>query len=165
MEEILDLIDEQNKVIGKTTRKEAWRKGLLYRCAGVYVMLNGKLVVQQRSSNKRVRPLHYSIVEETVQSGESFEEAAVRGVKEELGLKTTELEELGNIRVKDEEYNDNFLLGIFKANGAGKIKIDEKEVEKVKEMSLEEMEKLIESEEKISPGFSKSFSLLKEAME
>ncbi|MFH1390965.1 MAG: NUDIX domain-containing protein [Candidatus Diapherotrites archaeon] len=163
MEEILDLIDEENNVIGKASRKEIKEKGLLYRCAGVYVMHNEQLVVQQRSPNKQIRPLHYSIVEETVHSEESFEEAAVRGVKEELGLEATELEEFGKIRIKDEKYNDDFLLGVFKANGAGEIIIDKNEVESFKEISLEEAEKLLNSGEKISPGFSKSFPLLKEA--
>jgi len=164
MVEILDLINEENKVIGQASRKEVEEKGLLYRCAGIYVKIGEKIVIQQRSHNKKVRPLNYSIVEETVKTGETFEEAAVRGVKEELGLEVQALKELGVIHIRDKEYNDNFLLKVFLLKGVGKLVFDSIEVENIELKSMEEIEELISSEKKISPGFLESFKKFKEAI-
>ena len=164
MVEILDLINEKNEVIGQASRKEVEEKGLLYRCAGIYVKIGEKFVIQQRSHNKKVRPLNYSIVEETVKTGENFEEAAIRGVKEELGLEIQDLRELGVIHIQDKEYNDNFLLKIFSVKGIGKLVFDSIEVEDTELKNIKEIEELISSEKKISPGFLESFKKFKEAI-
>jgi len=164
MVEILDLINEKDEVIGQASRKEIEEKGLLYRCAGIYVKIGEKIVIQQRSHNKKIRPLNFSIVEETVKTGETFEEAAIRGVKEELGLEVQELKEIGIIHIQDKEYNDNFLLKIFSAKGIGKLVSDLIEVENTNLKSIDEIEKLISSEKKISPGFLESFKQFKEAL-
>ena len=164
MEE-LDLINGQNKVIGKAPRKEIEKKGLLYRCAGVYVLVGGKICVQKRASSKKIRPLHYSIVEETVKSGETFKQAAIRGVKEEIGLGAKNLKALGEITIKDQAYNDNFLFKIFSAEGTGKISIDKNEVDSAKLLSFGGAKKLLASKEKTSPGFSKSFKMFEGSLE
>ncbi|MCR4335627.1 MAG: NUDIX domain-containing protein [archaeon] len=164
MEEILDLINEKNEVIGKASRKEIEEKGLLYRCSGIYVQIGKKIVIEQRSHNKKIRPLNFSIVEETVKTGETFEEAAVRGVKEELGLDVQDLKELGVIHIQDKEYNDNFLLNFFLAKGIGKLLFDSEEVENIELKSIEEVEQLFSSGKKISPGFLESFKHFKKAI-
>jgi len=67
------------------------------------------LLFNKEAITKKIRPLNFSIVEETVKTGETFEEAAIRGVKEELGLEVQELKEIGIIHIQDKEYNDNSL--------------------------------------------------------
>ena len=164
VEEILDLINEKNEVIGQASRKEIEEKGLLYRCSGIYVQIGEKIVIEQRSHNKKIRSLNFSIVEETVKTGETFEEAAIRGVKEELGLEVQDLKELGVIHIQDKEYNDNFLLKIFLAKGIGKVIFDPVEIEKIELKSTGEIEQLFSSGEKISPGFLESFKHFKKVI-
>ncbi|HLC80115.1 MAG TPA: NUDIX domain-containing protein [archaeon] len=159
MQEILDLINEKDEVIGKASREEVKTHRLLYRCAGVYLERNGKVAIEKRSAKKAIRPGNYSLIEETVKSGESFEEAARRGVKEELGLEVQDLKFLGKKIIIDDNYPDSFMLGVFMCNGAGRIKLQKSEVEKVQFLSPKEVQELIKKEKKISPGLCQTFRM------
>src|SRR3989344_6227930 len=86
VEEIIDVIDENDNVLGQKPRSEVEKKGLLYRASEILVFVDGKLLIEKRSASKSKRPSHYSVVAETVKAGETYAEAAVRGVKEETGL-------------------------------------------------------------------------------
>ncbi len=159
-EEIIDIVDRKDKIIGKATRKQAKEKGLIYRCAGVYVRSNGKILIQKRSKTKSTRPNNWSILEETVKTGETYEEAAKRGLKEELGLKTKKLYYLGKKFIDDKEYNDKFFMKIYECKGKGKIKIQKEEIEEVETLNIDEIKKLVKTEEKISPSLLKTFKTL-----
>ncbi len=161
MEEIVDLINEKDEVIGRATRSEVKRKRLLYRCAGIYVKMKGKIVIEKRSARKELRPSNWSLVEETVKSGESFEQAAVRGVKEELGLETKSLKFIGKKIIVDSRYPDTFLLCVFVCEAKGKIRLQESEVEKVKLLTVRQIQKLLAKKEKASPGLSQTFEMYK----
>ncbi|MCR4369090.1 MAG: NUDIX domain-containing protein [archaeon] len=163
-EEILAIVNENDEVIGTAARSEVEEKGLLYRCSGVYPMLNGKFVLQKRSATKKIRPQHWSMVEETVKSGETYEEAARRGVREEMGLEVFELKDAGKITIRDEEYNDNFILKIFIAKCKGKIKIDKKEVAQAKQVSVREAEELAKTSQKISLGFHNTIAMARSSL-
>ena len=45
--EMLDLVNEQDEVIGKASREEVEEKGLLHRVSYVYVHYNGKIIVEK----------------------------------------------------------------------------------------------------------------------
>ena len=52
-EEIFDVIDENNKVIGKATRKEVHAKGLLHRAVHILIVNSkGEMLLQKRSMTK-----------------------------------------------------------------------------------------------------------------
>ena len=162
--EILDLVNEKDEIIGTASREEVEEKGLLHRVSYVYVHYNGKIIVEKRSSAKSTRPKHYSVVGETVKSEESFEESALRGVEEEVGLEAIDLKKIGKILSLDEEENDNKIVELFVCKGKGEIKKQDEEVEEVKLMSKEEIEEFLKTEEKISPAFRDTFKVYKEAM-
>ena len=161
MDETLDLINEKNEVIGLATRKEVEAAGLLYRSSEIFVFVGGKIAIQQRSVNKSKRPGYFSIVGETVKSGETFEHAAIRGVKEELGLNAKNLRKIGEKIIRDKLYNDNMLMALFVCNGEGKMEIDKSEVEQVILMSEKEIEHFLISREKISPALIEGFKMYK----
>ena len=160
--EILDLINEKNEVLGQVSRQEVREKGLLYRSAQIVVFYNGKIVLEIRSKNKSKRPLHLSDVGETVQAGETFEEAAVRGVKEEIGLDAENLKEIGEEIINDGESNDNFLARYFICEGKGEIKIQEEELESVELVEEEKLSEFVASHEKVSPSLLVAIKFLKE---
>jgi len=164
MEEILDVVDEQDNVIGKATRKEVDEKGLLHRVSFVYLKYNGKILIEKRSATKPKRPKHYTIIGETVESGESYEEGALRGIKEEVGLEGKNLKKIGKISIRDKEENSDEISTIFMAEGNGEIDLQKEEVECVKLLTVGEIEELINSEEKISPSLRETFQIYKEAM-
>lgn len=162
-DEIVDLINEKDEIIGRAKRSEVKRKRMLYRCAGIYVKMNGKIVIEKRAARKELRPGSWSIVEETVKSGETFKQAAVRGVKEELGLDVKNLKFVGKKIIVDPRYPDTFLLCVFSCEGKGKIRLQESEVEKVKLMAIKQAERMLGKEEMVSPGLGQTFEMYKTA--
>jgi len=88
-EEILDIVDADNRVTGATTRAEIHRLGLRHRACHIFVFnRSGQVLVQQRSMTKDNNPgLWDSAAAGHVDSGESYAGCAVRELEEELGLR------------------------------------------------------------------------------
>lgn len=87
--EIFDVVDEDDNVIGKTTRSEANKnKNLIHRSIGVAVFnKKGEMFLQQRSATKDTDPGKWTIsCSGHVNSGDSYENTAKREMEEELGL-------------------------------------------------------------------------------
>ena len=136
MEELFEIIDESGKVIGKEKRSVVHRTGLLHKCIYALVLdKNRKIFIQQRSFKKLIAPGIWDFsVAEHLKPGENFEEAAVRGIKEELGVDPVELKEFGDTKshLEADEIKDNEKVKVFKCDFEGKIKLQEEEVEQGK---------------------------------
>jgi isopentenyl-diphosphate delta-isomerase type 1 len=93
MDELLDIVDENDHVIGQEQRSQVHKKGLRHR--GVHIFLfnpQGLLLVQQRSSRREASPSMLDCsVSEHVKAGENYLQAAYRGLREELGITQVEL--------------------------------------------------------------------------
>ncbi|MEK6957499.1 MAG: NUDIX domain-containing protein [archaeon] len=159
-EGILDLVNEKDEVIGTAPRKEVNENGLLYRCAGIYVFSKNKIVLQKRSPNKKIRPSNWAIVEETVKSGETYEQAAKRGVKEELGTEPKNLKFIGKKIINDTEYPDYFIMSFYTCQLNGQISFDKDEVAETKLLTKNELKNLVKNNEKIVPSLKESIGLL-----
>ncbi|MEU2715228.1 NUDIX domain-containing protein [Streptomyces sp. NPDC007205] len=87
-EEILDIVDENDQVIGQYPRGEAYAKGLRHRCVFIQARdAAGRLFVHRRTATKLVFPALYDMfVGGVVGAGESYDEAALREAEEELGV-------------------------------------------------------------------------------
>ena len=89
-EELFDVVDENDRVIGKVRRREASsNKDIIHRSVFVAVF-NKKddLFMQKRSSTKDTDPLCWDLSSSGhVLSGQSYVEAAKRELWEELGVK------------------------------------------------------------------------------
>ncbi|MFF9067613.1 NUDIX domain-containing protein [Streptomyces sp. NPDC014891] len=88
-EEILDVVDEQDRVIGRAPRAEVYARGLIHRCVFVRVRdAEGRIFVHRRTPVKLVFPSMYDMfVGGVVGAGESYDEAALREAEEELGVR------------------------------------------------------------------------------
>lgn len=88
-EEIFDVVNEQDEVIGRETRREVHRLGLNHRAVHVLVFnRRGELFLQKRSMKKDKHPGTWdSSSSGHLDSGEDYDTAAVREVHEEIGLK------------------------------------------------------------------------------
>jgi isopentenyl-diphosphate delta-isomerase type 1 len=88
MEEIFDVVDEADRVVGQAPRSVVHRERWLHRAAHVFVFDSaGRLALQLRSAAKDEYPLCFtSSASGHLGSGEGYEEAAVRELGEELGL-------------------------------------------------------------------------------
>ena len=87
-EEWVDLVDEEDSVIGRVTRKQMRAQNLWHRTIGVMCLdSRGRIYVHRRTDHKDVYPgLYDMFVGGVVSAGESYDETALREIGEELGI-------------------------------------------------------------------------------
>lgn len=87
-DEPLDIVDEEDRVVGQARRADAYERGLRHRC--VFVLARdprGRIFVHRRTAGKLVFPSRYDMfVGGVVGAGESYDDAALREAEEELGV-------------------------------------------------------------------------------
>ena len=88
-DEVFDVVDGQDRVIGKDRRGEIHRRGLRHRAVHIFWLRpDGQLCLQRRSFAKDNSPgLLSSSCAGHVDSGEAYLAAAVRELAEELGVR------------------------------------------------------------------------------
>ncbi len=115
--EILDLVDENDKVVGTISRAEnrekRTKKTRVVHC--LIVNSEGKLWIPRRSADKKTYPLGLDFsASGYVSSGETYEEAIKREAQEELNL------DVSKINIQEKAY-----LSPFKDNASRFIKFYE----------------------------------------
>lgn len=87
-DEIFDVVDDRDRVIGRQSRREVHRLGLKHRAVHVLVFNSrGELFLQKRSFKKDTFPGAWdSSASGHLDSGETYDACAVREVREEIGL-------------------------------------------------------------------------------
>jgi isopentenyldiphosphate isomerase len=86
--ELLDVVDENDQIVGVKTRGEIHALGLMHRATHILVFnRQGELFVQKRSMSKDNDPgLWDTSAAGHVDSGEDYYSCAVRELREELGI-------------------------------------------------------------------------------
>jgi len=86
--ERFDVVDENDRVVDSRPGRECLKEGLLHRAIAVFLFdQDGRVYLQKRAELMAWYPGHWTVsVMGHVSSGETYEEAARREVKEELGL-------------------------------------------------------------------------------
>ena len=140
-DELLDVVSQDDTVIGREPRSVVHERGLTHR--GVHVFLftpDGRLLVQQRSRHSDTAPLALDCsVSEHVKSGEDFPIAALRGLKEELGIVQATLSQVVYFAYCYGP-NDNKISQLFEGVvRPDAVHIDHQEVERVSYHSLLEL--------------------------
>ncbi len=149
MSEILDVVNEEDEVIGTADREEVHRVGLL--CRLIYVCFytaDGNIIFQKRSLTKKNDPGRLTTAASGhVSSGQSYIEAAVRETFEETGITVNEhdLVDLGVIRANYTQgrYISNAMRGLFAYKFDGNLtdlKIEEEDGAGFVVLSLEGLE-------------------------
>ena len=87
-EEIFDVVNERDEVVGQAPRSEVHRRKLLHRAVHVLVFnARGQIFLQKRSLQKDCSPgLWDSSASGHLECGEDYDVCAVREVREELGV-------------------------------------------------------------------------------
>jgi 8-oxo-dGTP pyrophosphatase MutT (NUDIX family) len=87
-DELLDIVDEDDRVVGQAPRGEAYARGLRHRCVFIQARdADGRIFVHRRTPTKLVFPSLYDMfVGGVVGAGESYDAAALREAEEELGV-------------------------------------------------------------------------------
>ena len=88
-EEIFDVVNERDEVVGQAPRSEVHRRKLLHRAVHVLVFnARGQIFLQKRSLQKDCSPgLWDSSASGHLDRGEDYDACALREVREELGVR------------------------------------------------------------------------------
>lgn len=86
--ELLDIVDDQDNVVGQATRWLAHSQGLKHRAVHILVFNRaGQLFLQHRSASKDTYPNCWdSSAAGHVEAGETYDTCALRELEEELGI-------------------------------------------------------------------------------
>jgi len=154
----LNIVDENDNVIGEEERKVIHEKGLLHREVRVwFVTPNNEIIFQHRSKSKDTLPNLLDIsVAGHVEIGDSYEEAAVREVEEETGVKIKEsdLKLIGKIRRDSEDKTtetnnsifEKMFIFIYKGD-VNDLKIEEGEAIGFKVFTIEKLLNMSETDQ------------------
>ncbi len=153
--EYFDVLNKYGEFIGKIeTREKCHKEGLWHRAVYVFIFnKNGDVLLQKRSSNKRVWPNLWDVTAGGhVLSGEFGRQALTREIKEELGLNIDENElkylvgsKSTNIKgdILDNIFNECYIL--TKDIDVSKISMQEEEVSDIKWFTRDEILNRIEN--------------------
>lgn len=123
VEEIFDVVNENNEVIGQAARREVHAQKLLHRSIVVLVFnKKGELFLQKRSHWKDHNPLRWdSSVAGHLNAGENCSDAARRELQEELGITgAVELEEFGFMTNRDNDFFE--FVQIYRVEYSGALR-------------------------------------------
>jgi isopentenyldiphosphate isomerase len=130
-EEIFDVVNGRDEVVGKQTRKEVHRLGLMHRATHVLVFNSrGQVFLQKRSMTKDRQPgLWDSSASGHVDSGEDYDACVVRELREELGLQVSatpqRLFKLAASAETDQEH-----VWVYRCEAEGPFQLHPEEIER-----------------------------------
>jgi isopentenyldiphosphate isomerase len=129
-EEIFDVVNERDEVIGRQPRQEVHRLGLMHRAVHVLVFnAAGQVFLQKRSLRKDRQPgLWDSSASGHVDAGEDYDACAVRELREEIGLSLPavpqRLFKLAASAETDQEH-----VWVYRCQAEGPLRLDPEEIE------------------------------------
>ena len=130
-EEIFDVVNDEDEVIGQKTRSEVHRLGLQHRAVHVLVFnARGQIFLQKRSLKKDRQPgLWDSSASGHLDTGEDYDACAVREVREEIGLRLSaapcRLFKLAASPATDQEH-----VWIYRCEAEGPFELHPEEIER-----------------------------------
>ena len=135
--EFFNVVNEKDEIIGRASRKECHSSPkLLHRCVFVIITNNaGELLLSKRSMKKDTNPGKWELMAEHNKPGESYQDAAARGLKEELGI-SAKTRMLSKKIISDS--NETEIDAIFSCviDDAQKISFDKNEISEVRFMPV-----------------------------
>ena len=145
------MVDKNDNVIDKAPKDDIYKKSLCHRIVHILIFNDeGKMILQKRSDQVPFCPAHWSTaVGGHVQTGETYQTAALREYQEELGVKS-------NLKFIGKDFysapnTPNKFLAIFKTQFNGPFNPDPKVVSEVKAFDMEDVKKMIKGGEKFHP--------------
>jgi len=129
-EEIFDVVNERDEVIGQAPRSEVHRTGLLHRAVHVLVFNSQRRIfLQKRSLKKDRQPGKWdSSASGHLDTGEHYDACAIRELKEELGwTSVAPLTRLFKIAAGPE--TDQEHVWVYRCEAEGPFQLQAEEIE------------------------------------
>ncbi len=164
-EEIFDIVDNSDSVVGSASRDEVHRSGFLHRSAHLLVFdSHGRVLLQKRSSEKDRFPGRWdSSVSGHVDSGEEYDECVVREASEEIGLDLEGVPER-MFKIDACKETDNEFTWAYRHYSEGPFVVSEEEISEVRWFSVDRVDQmLLEEGDVFSPTFAVVWRLLKQS--
>ncbi len=157
-QEIYDVVDAEDRVIGQATRREIHAKGLLHRSVHILVFNpEGKLFLQKRSLEKDENPGYWDTSSAGhVDSGEDYLTSAHRELMEELGVSAS-LQEIMRFSASPETFWEH--VRVYKCVTDQTIQINLDEISEGRFMTLKEIQNALNNNElQLTSTFRKIFA-------
>jgi len=155
-EEVFDIVDVTDSVIGSASREEVHRLGHLHRSTHLLVFDScGSVLLQKRSSGKDTFPGRWdSSVSGHVDCGEDYDACVVREAFEEIGIDLEGTpERIFKIRACQETANE--FVWVYRHHSNGPFVVNEEEISEVRWFSYGDVDQLIlKDRDAFSPAFS-----------
>jgi len=126
--EIVDVVDADDRVIGRATRAEVRAQRLRHRATYILVFnARGQLFVHQRTPTKDVYPSYYDVaVGGVVATGEGYDAGAQRELAEELGITSVRPRPILRFQYED---GDNRVNGrVYSCSYDGPLTLQQEEI-------------------------------------
>ena len=147
-DELIDICDEDNNVIGQAMKSEALAKNLWHRGARIlFYNTKGEILIQLRSKDKELFSDRWDVgAAGHVAAGEDYADAAIREAKEELGIEVKK-DDLNLLMIeKCQTPWGNIQEKVFAATYLakfdgylGELKIQQEEVQEIKFISADSL--------------------------
>lgn len=101
--ELVDVVDDHDRVVSQATRREVRLRNLRHRAAYVLVFnARGQLFVHQRTQTKDIFPAYWDVAAGGIlAAGEDYDSGARRELAEELGIADAPVRRLFPLRYED----------------------------------------------------------------
>lgn len=157
MENKIALTDLDDNIIGYETKEEVHRRGLLHRAFSVFIIKDGKMLIQMRNPDKyHSGGLWSNACCSHQREGEELVESVHRRMEEELGFDCDLTEQFSFIyrtqfRPDLIEYEfDHVFVGIY----GGEVRVNPEEASEIRWISFDDLkEELVKKPEKFSSWF------------
>ena len=130
-EEIFDIVDSNDRVIGTASRSEIHARGLLHRAVHLWIFHpDGRLLLQKRSLTKDREPGRWtSSVSGHVNSKEDYDTAMHREIPEEIGVPASTCKDFQKVKqFPASQETDQEFVWLYQAVHPGPFQPDPQEV-------------------------------------
>jgi isopentenyldiphosphate isomerase len=161
-EEMFDVVNERDEVIGRAPRREVHACGLLHRAVHVLVFnARGELFLQKRSMTKDREPGRWGAsASGHVDSGEEYDATVMRELGEELGWRPEKQPER-ILRIEACRETDQEFVWVYRCEGEGPFTLNAEEVADGGWFSREQIDRwLAERPEELTTAFRILWKLL-----
>ena len=140
-DELVDEVDADDRVLRTVTRAEMRSRRLRHRSVFVVVQSStDEVLVHRRAEHKDVWPGRWDLAAGgVVSSGESYDDAAVRELAEELGIVDVPVERLGRGSYDDADVSE--VTVVYRVRWDGRIRFADGEVIEVRWMTLADLQR------------------------